>query len=182
MSTLTCDNCHGTGIRRKDAWEDCIPCPTCGGLGDVSFGWLAKRIHENERTLRDIADPAIKSNRILAAQICAKLVDLVEGRAVWVHQEHTCHAVACKAIVPPRMLMCARHWRLVPRKTQITVLNQYRPGQEIDKKPSLAYLAIQQTAVGEVAEKEGYMDEAQKAFRKALSFLKMSSERGEAFR
>jgi len=180
--TLTCDNCRGTGLRRAESWDDCIPCPTCDGRGRVTFGWLAGKIRENERTLRDIADPAIKSNRILAAQICAKIIDLLEGRALWTANTHFCHAVNCKSHVPPRLLFCARHWKMVPRKTQVTVWNNYRPGQEIDKKPTLAYLAIQQTAVGEVAEKEGYLDEAKKAFAKALSFLKAMAKNGEELR
>jgi hypothetical protein len=80
------------------------------------------------------------------------------------------------------MLMCARHWRMVPRKTQITVWNEYRPGQEMDKKPSLGYLAIQRMAVGEVAEKEGRHDEAQTCFRAAVRYVQLMKESGQDFR
>jgi len=95
---------------------------------------------------------------------------------------HTCHAIGCSVHVPPRMLMCARHWRMVPRKTQITVWNEYRPGQEIDKSPSLGYLAIQRMAVGEVAEKEGRHDEAQACFREAARYAQIMKESGQDFR
>jgi hypothetical protein len=95
---------------------------------------------------------------------------------------HTCHAIGCSIRVPPRMLMCARHWRMVPRKTQITVWNEYRPGQEMDKKPSLGYLAIQRMAVGEVAEKEGRHDEAQTCFRAAVRYVQLMKESGQDFR
>lgn len=32
--------------------------------------------------------------------------------------EHTCHALGCKRACPPRWLMCAWHWRKVPRELQ----------------------------------------------------------------
>ena len=32
--------------------------------------------------------------------------------------EHFCHARGCARPVPAQMLMCARHWRLVPREIQ----------------------------------------------------------------
>jgi hypothetical protein len=44
--------------------------------------------------------------------------------------EHTCHAEGCERRVPPKMLMCARHWRMVPRVIQRDVWAQYQPGQE----------------------------------------------------
>jgi hypothetical protein len=95
---------------------------------------------------------------------------------------HKCHAIGCNVAVPPRMLMCARHWRMVPRKTQITVWNEYREGQETDKKPSLAYLAIQRTAVGEVAEKEGRTKEAVECFTEAINFARAMVAAGQDFR
>lgn len=95
---------------------------------------------------------------------------------------HLCHAIGCTTSVPPKMLMCRRHWAMVPRKTQITVWNEYRPGQEIDKRPSLAYLAIQQTAVGQVAEKEGKDEAAQACYRRAIEFIERARALGQDFR
>lgn len=52
------------------------------------------------------------------------------------------------------MLMCAKHWRMVPVAVQRKVWATYRPGQEIDKNPTTEYLDAQRRAVQAVAEKE----------------------------
>ena len=67
---------------------------------------------------------------------------------------HQCHAEGCDVEVPPRLLMCARHWRMVPRSVQRLVWRTYRPGQEIDKRPGSAYLAAQKEAINAVRELE----------------------------
>ena len=67
---------------------------------------------------------------------------------------HQCHADGCQVEVPPKMLMCLRHWRMVPRKLQEQVWATYRPGQEIDKQPTTIYLIAQKAAVDAVREKE----------------------------
>ena len=59
---------------------------------------------------------------------------------------HTCHSPDCTRPVPPRMLFCLTHWRALPKKIQDAVYREYRTGQEIDKKPSLRYLAVQRLA------------------------------------
>lgn len=69
---------------------------------------------------------------------------------------HTCHAVGCGRAVPPRLVMCNRHWRMVPRQLQREVWRHYRKGQEIDKRPTLAYLIAQRAAVNAVAVSEGH--------------------------
>lgn len=69
--------------------------------------------------------------------------------------KHLCHAIGCKKTVPPRMLMCIRHWKMVHGATQKLVWKTYRPGQERDKQPSSVYLIIQAMAVGQVAVTEG---------------------------
>ncbi len=68
---------------------------------------------------------------------------------------HTCHALGCEKAVPPKMLMCLRHWRMVPVPLQRAVWREYVPGQEIRKDPTSAYLAVQAEAVNAVAAKEG---------------------------
>lgn len=64
---------------------------------------------------------------------------------------HHCHAHGCEAPVPPKMFMCAVHWRSLPKKLQDAIWREYRSGQERDKRPSLRYLAVQQRAVGALA-------------------------------
>jgi hypothetical protein len=50
--------------------------------------------------------------------------------------------------------MCKSHWNMVPRPMRLELLSQYRPGQERDKNPSEAYLAVAIQARNAVAEKE----------------------------
>ena len=68
---------------------------------------------------------------------------------------HKCHARVWQVPVPPEMLMCLRHWRRVPRSIQKAVWREYRPGQEITKDPSAAYLEVMEQAIGAVAKWEG---------------------------
>lgn len=67
---------------------------------------------------------------------------------------HTCHARGCETVVPPRLLMCLKHWRMVPRDMQTAVWRAYRPGQEVDKQPSQQYLRVAGAAIDAVARKE----------------------------
>lgn len=60
---------------------------------------------------------------------------------------HTCHVPLCNVPVPPKMLMCLRHWRQVPQTLQREVWRTWRPGQEQDKKPSEEYLTAAHAAI-----------------------------------
>lgn len=68
---------------------------------------------------------------------------------------HLCHALGCQVAVPPKLLMCRRHWFMVPRELQRGVWAEYRPGQEVDKNPTSEYLLAAHRAVLAVAVKEG---------------------------
>jgi hypothetical protein len=80
---------------------------------------------------------------------------------------HTCHAHGCKKLVPPKMLMCLKHWRMVPKFAQDDIWRTYRPGQEIVKNPSNDYLKAQQAAVILVLLKEMNLPEDQAGLEKA---------------
>lgn len=67
---------------------------------------------------------------------------------------HHCHAQGCEVEVPPSKLMCANHWRMVPRELQRCVWNFYRDGQEVDKKPSPEYVKAARAAIDSVALQE----------------------------
>jgi len=69
-------------------------------------------------------------------------------------QEHHCHARGCQTPVPPRLLMCGRHWRMVPKPLQRAVWRKYRPGQEVDKTPTREYLDTAIAAINAVAQQE----------------------------
>jgi hypothetical protein len=73
---------------------------------------------------------------------------------------HHCHALACETSVPPRLHMCARHWRMVPRLQRAQLWAAYRPGQERDKDPSAAYLRAAAACVEAVARAEGLPEDA----------------------
>jgi len=68
---------------------------------------------------------------------------------------HRCHAIDCTTQVHPRMLMCRRHWYMVPKDLRDRVWREYRDGQERTKRPSEAYLAAAKAAIEAVASREG---------------------------
>lgn len=68
--------------------------------------------------------------------------------------EHRCHAKGCRERVEPKLLMCPKHWRMVPKKLQAEVWRTYRAGQEIDKRPTREYLDAANAAIKAVAAKE----------------------------
>ena len=68
--------------------------------------------------------------------------------------EHHCHAMRCETPVPPKMLMCRRHWFMVPASLRRAVWAAYRPGQEITKTPSEGYLDVMLAAIEAVDNKE----------------------------
>ena len=72
---------------------------------------------------------------------------------------HTCHVNRCDKRVPPRMLMCRAHWRLVPPVMQRAVYDSYRPGQCDDRGPSRDWLRVARTALNHVARATGVFEE-----------------------
>lgn len=73
---------------------------------------------------------------------------------------HHCHATGCAKAVPPELLMCARHWRMVPRNLQTPVWSNYRVGQCDDKRPSARWLEAAKAAIAFVAETEASQADA----------------------
>jgi hypothetical protein len=53
------------------------------------------------------------------------------------------------------MHMCGYHWRMVPKAVQDLIWKHYRPGQEIDKQPSVEYICVAFVSISCVALKEG---------------------------
>lgn len=68
---------------------------------------------------------------------------------------HECHADGCKSEIPPKLLFCARHWRMLPKYLQRSVWDAYVPGQEITKTPTAKYLDVMREAIRFVARAEG---------------------------
>ena len=63
---------------------------------------------------------------------------------------HHCHAKKCKVPVKPELLMCYKHWKMVPKEIQNRVWKYYRPGQCDDKKPSKEWIDAANDAIDAV--------------------------------
>ena len=90
---------------------------------------------------------------------------------------HHCHATGCRRAVAPEMLMCRRHWFMVPAPLRAWVLETYRDGQCDDWRPSAAYCAAAAAAVTAVARQEGR--EPDIAMYERFGAAALARERGE---
>lgn len=77
---------------------------------------------------------------------------------------HRCHAKGCTVAVPPRMLMCRRHWFMVPADLRAAVWDEYgRSGAAAGRATRLVeyrdgggpYMHAAEAAIAAVAAKEG---------------------------
>ena len=69
--------------------------------------------------------------------------------------EHICHARGCNTPVPPKMLMCGPHWRMVPKTLQRRVWSAYNRGQEVGDAPvTKAWHVAADAAIQAVWDKE----------------------------
>ena len=68
---------------------------------------------------------------------------------------HHCHATGCDTRVPPEMLMCRRHWFMLPKPMRDAVWRTYRAGQCDDWDISHGYADAARAAVRWIAEREG---------------------------
>jgi hypothetical protein len=94
---------------------------------------------------------------------------------------HTCHAPGCTLQVPARMFACRTHWFALPQKIRNAIWREYRDGQEVDKKPSLRYLAVQQLACAHSVFKpydENAAKEAIKYLARAVGFAREAVREG----
>ena len=55
---------------------------------------------------------------------------------------HTCHWPGCAEQVPPALWGCHAHWGRLPAALRRRIWAAYRPGQEIDQRPSADYVAV----------------------------------------
>lgn len=72
-----------------------------------------------------------------------------------------CSAYKCEVEVSPKLFMCGRHWRMVPRRLQAQIWQHYRPGQESDGKVTRKYFQAAQAAIHAVSEREAELAGAQ---------------------
>lgn len=64
---------------------------------------------------------------------------------------HTCPAIGCSRVVKDQYLMCASHWRLVPREIRGKIWSYV-------KKDRARYFEAVKEAVNEVAYREGCIE------------------------
>jgi hypothetical protein len=69
--------------------------------------------------------------------------------------DHKCHWPGCTKTVPPALWGCRPHWFALPKELRDKVWQAYRPGQEVDKKPSETYVAVAREVQRWIAEKKG---------------------------
>lgn len=67
---------------------------------------------------------------------------------------HHCHARGCTEPLRPELLMCSKHWKMVPMDLKKLVWANYRPGQSDDKNPSPRYVEAAKAAIEAVALRE----------------------------
>lgn len=72
---------------------------------------------------------------------------------------HLCHALGCAVPVKPEMLMCRRHWFMVPKPIRDAVWAAYRPGQcQFNPAPSETWHKAADAAIEAVRAKESDRD------------------------
>lgn len=79
--------------------------------------------------------------------------------------EHHCHAWGCSVSTSPEMLMCRRHWFMVPKSLRDRVWAAYRSGQCEDKRPSDEWHRAADEAIKSVYTKERELELARKERR-----------------
>ena len=72
----------------------------------------------------------------------AKKADYVRSKLSDAPGNHTCHWPGCEVKVPPAAWGCKKHWYKLPYHLRRLVWASFRPGQEIDKRPSEDYLRV----------------------------------------
>jgi hypothetical protein len=68
--------------------------------------------------------------------------------------EHTCHWPGCGKEVPPSMWGCSLHWYRLPKDLRDRIWRAYRPGQEVTKTPSPAYIKVAREAQDWIKQQE----------------------------
>lgn len=68
--------------------------------------------------------------------------DYVRQRLRSAPGNHHCHWPGCEAAVPAAQWGCRRHWMMLPKYLRDQIWLAFRPGQEISKTPSIAYLRV----------------------------------------
>lgn len=63
-------------------------------------------------------------------------------RAAKQDRDHDCHWPGCGKKVPPAMWGCTGHWKALPGNLRREIWLTYRVGQEVNGRPSAAYVEV----------------------------------------
>jgi hypothetical protein len=55
-------------------------------------------------------------------------------------RDHHCHWPGCKRQVAPAKWGCYEHWMKLPAEIRSKIWQAFRPGQEVDQRPSRQYV------------------------------------------
>ncbi len=69
--------------------------------------------------------------------------------------KHECAAPGCHAQIPPHLVMCQRHWFMLPRGTRQAINDVYQRGPTGGRSTDPRFLALVQDAAAWLAEHEG---------------------------
>ena len=75
----------------------------------------------------------------------SELIQSIYDKAKYIKRQkqnrpHYCHWPGCGEQVPPAMWGCKDHWYSLPKYLRDKIWKTYRPGQEIDMRPSREYI------------------------------------------
>lgn len=101
---------------------------------------LAK--HSCPSDIAESINPMLTKCRLRFMEAMNELIELDPSKAETNGNDiiHTCHWPECKKAVPPTMWGCKEHWFKLPQYLRNEIWANYRPGQEIDKRPSDRYI------------------------------------------
>ncbi|MDR6887834.1 MULTISPECIES: zinc-finger-containing protein [Variovorax] len=99
----------------------------------AAYGWLAAALG-----IENVAECHIGW---FGVDQCRAVLAAIKARGAAPAHRHTCHWPGCSRAVPPAMWGCSPHWFTLPKALRDDIWRTYRPGQEITKTPSEAYVA-----------------------------------------
>jgi len=111
----------------------------------------ARTAQQDSRYEAELRAAILTFRQTLLTPVAEKVAYVRSEVAKPVERKHFCHVPDCRTPCAPAHLMCAPHWRAVPKPLQQAVWAHYRPGQEADFAPlSEEYLDAAQAAIAAV--------------------------------
>jgi hypothetical protein len=68
---------------------------------------------------------------------------------------HKCHWPGCETVCKPAQWGCLKHWRKLPKHLRDKIWATFKPGQEVSKTPTRAYIEVAREVQAWIAENAG---------------------------